>query len=445
MTGLAGLIDALLAARLAPRLDVLGIKGETTIGAPGPAVAVGKVDNDVRLPSNAALDRQIPGGPLAGGLAAGGGAPSSVATHLSVAARVIGAVLADLQAEPGPVRGTVPLLASAQQPASAAALAGALARTVSDSGLFYESHLAEFATGSRSLAQMAREPQVRWAGPVLARPEAATAAAAALLAQGGTADAPLPAGASLAAAALAMPAAGPRGEALPAAAPGAQAPANAPAANASTTQPGAAQASDLSAMPATGALVDASRLQAAYGQADGAPARAMPDGGAPAHRAGDIARASESAAVAQASRGNEVIHPQAVGLVHQQLDLLASAAFRWAGHAWPDVPMTWSIAQEHEEQPKPDAREGAAGAGEGERRWSTTVSLALPRLGEVDLRLSMAGSAVQAHLSARESTTMARLRGDAGQLAKRFDAAGLQLAQLQVSAKPADQPLAQAA
>jgi hypothetical protein len=172
MTGLAGLIDALLAARLAPRLDVLGIKGETTIGAPGAAVPVGKVENDVRLPSNAALDRQIPGALPGGGVHAGGGAPSSVDTRLSVAARVIGAVLADLQAEPGPVRGTAPLSASGQQPASAAALAGALARTVADSGLFYESHLAEFATGTRTLAQMTREPQVRWAGPVVARPAA---------------------------------------------------------------------------------------------------------------------------------------------------------------------------------------------------------------------------------------------------------------------------------
>jgi hypothetical protein len=105
MTGLAGLIDALLAARLAPRLDVLGIKGETAIGAPGPAVPVAKVENDVRLPSNAALDRQIPGALLGGAAHLGGGAPASVATRLSVAARVIGAVLADLQAEPGPVRG----------------------------------------------------------------------------------------------------------------------------------------------------------------------------------------------------------------------------------------------------------------------------------------------------------------------------------------------------
>ena len=66
MSALAGLVDALLAARLTPRLDVLGIKPETTIGAPGPAIAVGKVANDVRLPSNAALDRQIRPGARAG-------------------------------------------------------------------------------------------------------------------------------------------------------------------------------------------------------------------------------------------------------------------------------------------------------------------------------------------------------------------------------------------
>ena len=437
MTGLAGLIDALLAARLAPRLDVLGIKGETTIGAPGPAVGVGKVDNDVRLPSNAALDRQIPGALTGGAVHAGGGAPSSVATRLSVAARVIGAVLADLQAQPGPVRGAAPLLASGQQPAGAAALAGALARTVADSGLFYEAHLAEFATGTRTLAQMAREPQALWAGPLVARPETAAAPAnavavaaattAAAAAASDAVDVLLPAVASQASAAM------PQGELARAAAtvPGTHTPANAPS-NHAAAQPGTAQASDPAAPAATAASVDASRLQAAYGQSDGAPARTALDGDLPAHRAGEIARSSESAAVAQASRGTEVIHPQAVTLVHQQLDLLASAAFRWSGQAWPEVPMRWSI--EHE-QDKHDAREGADPVPEAERRWSTTVSLALPRLGEVDLRLSLAGAAVQAHLSAREATTTERLRGDAGQLAKRFEAAGLQLQQLQVTEK----------
>ena len=127
-----------------------------------------------------------------------------------------------------------------------------------------------------------------------------------------------------------------------------------------------------------------------------------------------------------------MIHPQAVALVHQQLDLLASANFRWSGQAWPNVPMSWSI---EEEQRQSDARGGTDPEDEATRRWSTTVSLVLPRLGEVDLRLSLTGANVQAHLSAREAGTMARLRGDAPRLTQRFEAAGLQLQQLQVTAK----------
>ncbi len=427
LAGLAGLVDALLAARLAPRLDVLGIKGESTIGAPGAAVPVGKVDNDVRLPSNAALDRQIPGALAGGALHAGGGAPASVATRLSVAARVIGAVLADLQAQPGPVRGTQPLLASTQQPASTAALAGALARTVSDSGLFYESHLAEFAIGARSLAQMAREPQARWGGPLVARPDAVVAAAAALAsAQLGV---PAPGASALASAGA------PQGEAQRGGAPAAPAHPNTVAPQAASAQPGTAQASDTAASTGSAPSVDASRLQAAYGQADSPPSRAALEGDAPAQRIGDLARQPEGAAASHAARGGEVIHPQSAPLVHQQLDLLATGAFRWSGHAWPDVPMTWSVQEEHDKPEDREGREGAAPAPESERRWSTTVSLTLPRLGEVDLRLSLAGPAVQAHLSARETNTTARLRGDAARLAKRLEAAGMQLQQFQVTDK----------
>jgi hypothetical protein len=433
MSALAGLVDALLAARLTPRLDVLGIKPETTIGAPGPAIAVGKVANDVRLPSNAALDRQIPAGSPGGAAHASSGAGPSAATQLSLAARVIGAVLADLQAEPGPVRGAAPLSA-ARQPASAQALAGTLAQTVSNSGLFYESHLAEFAAGGRSLAQMAQEPQAKWSVPLAAaaaRPPAAAAVAQAVLADMPEIAPAMPtAGAPAAAAAQA-----------PAAVPGAMVP-NALATAAATVDSkpnpdgsapsGMPGKSDASGAADAAPSADAARVQAAYRQPGAATADAMQ-----AHRASqaEAARQSDSQAAPLASRSAnsaEVIHPQAVALVHQQLDLLASANFRWSGQAWPDVPMSWSI---EEEQRQPDARGGADPQDEATRRWSTTVSLVLPRLGEVDLRLSLAGASVQAHLSAREADTMARLRDDAGRLAQRFEAAGLQLQQLQVTAK----------
>jgi hypothetical protein len=462
MTGLAGLIDALLAARLAPRLDVLGIKGETSIGAPGPAVPVGKVENDVRLPSNAALDRQIPGGLAGGALLPGNGAQPSVATRLSVAARVIGAVLADLQAAPGPVRGAVPLMVPGQRPIDAGALAGTLARTVSDSGLFYESHLASFAAGGRTLAQMTREPQARWAGPVVARPAAnaqlpTSPVAAAALAEvaiaasaASAADLSTP-GAATAAGAGAGTQAGAAATNTNSALGNTQANAPGPQSQQQSqpqlqsqgpSHPQPANAAGTSE-PAPAATIEAARLQAAYRQPDSAPVGGTLDSASPAHRAGDAARQAEGAAATQAARGTEVIHPQAVTLVHQQLDLLAGAVFRWSGHAWPEVPMAWSIAQERE-QDKSGAREGAGPETEeeGARRWSTTVSLQLPRLGEVDLRLSVAGPAVQAHLWAREPQTTERLRGDAGQLAQRFEAAGLQLQQLLVAAKAGPEPVA---
>jgi flagellar hook-length control protein FliK len=62
------------------------------------------------------------------------------------------------------------------------------------------------------------------------------------------------------------------------------------------------------------------------------------------------------------------------------------------------------------------------------------VSLSLPRLGAVDLRLSLTGSMVQARLAASEASTMTRLRTDSRQLAQRFEAAGLQLQELQITA-----------
>jgi hypothetical protein len=336
------------------------------------------------------------------------------------------------------VRGAAPLSA-ARQPATAQALAGTLAQTVSNSGLFYESHLAEFAAGGRSLAQMAQEPQAKWSVPLAAaaaRPAAAAAAAAAV-AQAVLADMPeiapaMPAAAGTPAAAAAQ---------APAAVPGAMAP-NAPAtaaamADAKPNPDGSAPSgmpgeSDASGAADAAPSADAARVQAAYRQPGAATADAMQ-----AHRASqaEAARQPDSQAAPPASRSAnsaEVIHPQAVALVHQQLDLLASANFRWSGQAWPDVPMSWSI---EEEQRQPDARGGADPQDEATRRWSTTVSLVLPRLGEVDLRLSLAGASVQAYLSAREADTMARLRDDAGRLTQRFEAAGLQLQQLQVTAK----------
>jgi hypothetical protein len=93
----------------------------------------------------------------AGADSAAGAPPAPV---LSDAARLISSVLAAAQNAPGAamtLQGHQPLLDSkAPQPAQ---LASTLQDTIGQSGLFYESHLAEWAEGSRPLSELMREPQ----------------------------------------------------------------------------------------------------------------------------------------------------------------------------------------------------------------------------------------------------------------------------------------------
>lgn len=373
-------VDALLASKLSSaRPDLAVLQTEVGTSMPvGPMAEIQKVKNDVRLPSHAPLETRLDTG--AAPALPRADAPPSIDTRWSAAARVIGAVLADLHAEPEPVRGAAPLWASPQEAPSGAVLAAALGRSVSGSGLFYESHLLEFAMGLRTLPQLAEEPQVRLTQPLpmLQQP-----------AGPGTSRAQPTA---MAQPAVAQPAG---------AAPAVQ-----------IHQAAVASASHMAAIAAMAAPSGEERMASlGAGETGAANAPARP----PAPAAADL------------------IHPQTAALVHQQLDLLATAVFRWSGQAWPDVPMAWSI---HEETEQPgDAPEGRGDdRGAPLRRWTTTVSLTLPKLGAVDLRLSLAGEMVQAHLAAREAATLARLRSDGGELAPRLAAAGLRLQDLQITA-----------
>ena len=86
--------------------------------------------------------------------------PGAPATTLSSTARAISAVLSMARSGPAPaIVGATPLLASpAMLPAQ---LAQQLRAALADSGLFYESHVAEWAGGQRSLPELMREPQMQ--------------------------------------------------------------------------------------------------------------------------------------------------------------------------------------------------------------------------------------------------------------------------------------------
>jgi hypothetical protein len=170
-----------------------------------------------------------------------------------------------------------------------------------------------------------------------------------------------------------------------------------------------------------------------YGR-DGKPEKSLPpprdmaaqlaDSKAPL--AGPVGDKDSSSAVSAA------IHPDAVELVRQQLELLAVPVFRWAGEAWPGTPMEWELQQEPaEDTGVPDAEAPPAA-------WTTNLTLTLPTLKGVQARLTLAGDTALLRLTCDENATLAALDEARGSLTSRFDALGLQLTTLQVGMTGAD-------
>ncbi|KWI30601.1 ribonuclease E [Burkholderia ubonensis] len=274
--------------------------------------------------------------------------------------------------------------AQAVRDASAAlpvvALRAALAQAVSESGLFYESHLAQWLAGQRPLAALAREPQARLLAPADAHPTAADSVLDDLL------DARLP-----------LPSPAPRAAAQQT--PGRGAPPRPPAHD--FLGPDAVQA---------------------RGAADARPETA--DSRWPPARAA-LADAASSDAQGAAP---VTVHPAAVPLVRQQLDVLATDQFRWIGEAWPGARLDWTI--------EPDDSGGHAARGDDAGdgiAWRTRLTLTLPSLGTVDAELVLNGEQLVARLRANEIGA-GRLARHEGALRQRLEASGLQLGGLSIRA-----------
>lgn len=434
MSGVTPLVDTLLATRLGQRVDLVPLKAQVEIAGPGPVPNVEKISNDVRLPSREALQRQLAGVLLDRGDSGQGSASGRAggAVTLSAAARVVSTIL-KLPADSVPaVRGAVPL--SPQVPTLAVpALAATLARTVAGSGLFYESHLQQYVAGTRTLAQMMQEPQ---AGLSSASRRVMTVPAAALaapdIAASGAGGLPAPAvpasAGALAGAVSVVP--GVDTQAFVAAQQDA-----APYSADSTAEAGAAP--DRGPPPSVRTVhPETAELAAAYSRVG------MPAGGlTPLHGAGGQEFADAGPGPGSVpERGEPVaaIHPEAVPLVRQQLEMLALPVFRWSGEGWPGMPMDWEIRQERDEPQEQEEGRGDDGALPAASTWTTRVTMQLPRLGTVDLRLSLADTALRLHLVASEKATVALLDAGRDVLPQRFDALGLQLIEFQIGALAED-------
>jgi hypothetical protein len=136
------------------------------------------------------------------------------------------------------------------------------------------------------------------------------------------------------------------------------------------------------------------------------------------------------------SAASPVVHPEAMALVRQQLELLAVPQFRWLGEAWPGSPMEWEIRQE-EPPPRQPSDENLAPPSPN---WSTHLMLTLPSLKVVDVHLSLVGSQLQLRLAASAENTVSLMSRRGHELAERFSALGLALSALQISALEAQAP-----
>jgi hypothetical protein len=261
------------------------------------------------------------------------------------------------------------------------ALAASLQRTVSDSGLFYESHLAQWLLGQRSPAGLAAEPQNR-------------------LVASSSAQLPLDwrRGA---------------GEADDVFWTDPHEPDASP-------QPGGGQDVARAAPERAANLVEAT--QAALFDDDLLDVMSAPSS------AQQAPGASADAALPSAFlQGQAVaVHPAVIPLLRQQLDVLATGEFRWTGEAWPGVRLDWSIRQDPD-----DARRGRAAPDPDTMPWRTRLTLALPSLGIVDAELTLVGATLGVRVQANAAGA-ARLAANGDALRGRMAAAGIELGGLSI-------------
>ncbi len=232
-------------------------------------------------------------------------------------------------------------------------LAGALRDALANSGLFYESHQAQWVRGERSTAQLLIEPQNQLLDKLPAARQGSRAGAAPVSLQN-----QLP-------------------EKLPEARQG----------NPSEAAQGPLQGQLPEKLLSLYVTEQASRQQI---NDLSAPSPAAPQQNKPATEA------------------SLPIAKELIPLVQQQLHTLETHQITWAGQVWPGQQMQWEIQGQPERQHHNQKKD--------ERQWSTEMELDLPNLGDVHARLVFAESGLRLTLHAADSETVNLFNRDLAKL-----------------------------
>jgi hypothetical protein len=315
-------------------------------------------------------------------------------------------------------------------------LAKALVQSLENSGLFYESHLAQWASGQRPLAALEREPQARLAPLANAgaeTPQEALPAHDTLIANALTA---FQSNAGALAGATPAPAsdwfsrvADVFQNTLSGTSQGNNANNSGNGASSNGTgdsqsNNAGANAGNASGHAAGGLAGMASPLLEALSHLS--PFSSHPTGhanagnGALNHAAMTGSDPNALDAHGMPNSLSHAIHPDALPVVRQQMELLQNPTLRWTGEAWPGTQMQWEIERREE------AAAHGGHDGQPEPSWRMHITLDLPQLGHVDAELQLAGDRLITRLKAAPECAAALLH-DSDHFRERIANTGLEL------------------
>ena len=274
-----------------------------------------------------------------------------------------------------PLNGNQPIASS--PPNSANDLLPLLKQAITQSGMFYEAHQAEWVAGRFTKSALLQEPQGK-----LSLPSAFAAAVFEEQASAALLKASLPANSGD------QPNAGPL----------------------KTSAPEGANPSPATAHLKTAVPADLAQPQAPRPGVEVAPAQNSAESNKP------------TAVQAQ----GPVVAPQTQAVVQQQLDALATQNFAWQGQVWPGQDMRWEIDEDGARYAQEDDEAAA--------KWTTRLNLTLPNLGEFSAQIRLQGNQVSLTMSAGNAKTRDLIRAASLALRSQLDEAGLTLATLGIDA-----------
>ncbi len=127
----------------------------------------------------------------------------------------------------------------------------------------------------------------------------------------------------------------------------------------------------------------------------------------------------QTSALRSAAAG-QLVAPDLMPLVQQQLEALASQTYVWQGQAWPGQTMQWEIIEENGGNKKGSDEPGQA-------PWQTRLILTMPQLGEVRAGVRIVAGEMTLSLLTQSSEAAMQLANGGDALRNQLEAAGLKL------------------